>query len=168
MRRTITKNAAALAAVILAGGCATATLATDSMGGNAAGDAADETAAKVRTQAIDCSEAYTTLAMNECLAKSLAQANERRTQYLAAAIERYGDRPALSQMINASDVAFQAYRQAECSAVYDDWKEGSIRGIMSLTCRIAMTDARTHTIWQNWLTYPDSTPPILPAPKRTP
>jgi hypothetical protein len=27
-----------------------------------------------------------------------------------------------------------------------------------------LVDERTRTIWQNWLTYADSTPPALPEP----
>ena len=41
----------------------------------------------------------------------------------------------------------------------------TIRNAMSLTCRIRLVDQRTHTIWQNWLTFMDSTPPILPEPE---
>ena len=118
-------------------------------------------------QSARCNDAATTLDMNECLAATLARADERRAEYLAKAVERHSDRPELADLITASDAAFTAYRDAECAAVLEDWIEGSIRGAMTLSCRIDMTDRRTHTIWQNWLTYPDSTPPILPKPDRT-
>lgn len=117
--------------------------------------------------ASSCAQAYTTLDMNECLAGLLKQSDARRAEYLESAIERHADRAALTTKIAASDAAFTAYRDAECGAVYEDWKEGSIRGIMSLTCRIHLTDKRTTDIWQNWLTYPDSTPPLLPEPEPT-
>lgn len=113
-----------------------------------------------------CRDAATTLEMNECYAQVLARADERRATYLAAALEREADNPDLAAMIAASDRAFTAYREAECGAVFDSWKEGTIRGVMWLTCSITMTDQRTHDIWQNWLTYMDSTPPILPEPTR--
>lgn len=38
---------------------------------------------------------------------------------------------------------------------------------MALTCDIALIDERTRTIWQTWLTFMDSAPPILPAPGPT-
>lgn len=109
----------------------------------------------------------TTLAMNDCMAGIRARAGERKDRYLAAAIARHEDRPELVAMIEASDAAFEAYRKAECAAVYKDWEDGSIRNIMALTCDIGLIDERTRTIWQSWLTYMDSSPPVLPAPGRS-
>ena len=40
-----------------------------------------------------------------------------------------------------------------------------VRWAAYLGCKIALTQARTHWLWRNWLTYMDSTPPILPEPK---
>ena len=114
-----------------------------------------------------CADAMTTAEMNDCLAQVLARAEERRAQYLGKAIERHPARPELAEKPRAGDTAFTDYRDAECSAVFEDWIDGTIRGVMGLSCRIEMTDRRTRTIWQNWLTYPDSTPPILPEPKPT-
>lgn len=115
-----------------------------------------------------CPDAMTTVDMNECYAEVLSRADERRLAYSAKAIERHTDQPELAEMINASEEAFVAYRDAECGAVLQDWIEGTIRGVMTLDCRIAMTDRRTLTLWRNWLTYMDSTPPVLPEPKPTP
>ena len=109
----------------------------------------------------------TTLAMNECYAQTLSRADERRAAYLVAALEREAEKPETAAMIVASDKAFTAYRDAECNAVYESWIEGSIRNVMALSCSIEMTDQRTHDIWQNWLTYMDSTPPVLPEPGPT-
>ncbi len=115
-----------------------------------------------------CPDAKTTVEMNQCYGDVLARADERREVYLTKAVERHTDRPTLAAEIKASDAAFLAYRDAECGAVYEDWRDGTIRGVMGLTCSIAMTDHRTLTIWRNWLTSMDSTPPVLPEPKATP
>lgn len=109
----------------------------------------------------------TTLEMNQCMADILAKAESRQAEYLAAAVERHSDRPDLVAMIRAGDDAFVAYGKAECGAVWEDWKDGSIRTIMSLTCSIGLADKRTHDIWENWLTYMDSTPPVKPEPGPT-
>lgn len=121
----------------------------------------------VEVEPDNCAEAYTTLEMNECHSGLLEQADLRRSEYLRAALERHKDRPDLTAKITASDAAFTTYRDNSCGAVYEKWKDGSIRGIMSLTCRIDMTDKRTKTIWENWLTYADSTPALLPEPEPT-
>lgn len=57
-----------------------------------------------------------------------------------------------------------ALSATECDAVYEWWREGTVRGAMALGCEIRVTKARTMTIWRNWLTYPDRSPPLLPEP----
>ncbi|MDN3646982.1 DUF6265 family protein [Pontixanthobacter aestiaquae] len=117
------------------------------------------------TVSYDCDG--TTIEMNQCMAAILAKAKARQTEYLDAALERYADRPDIAGMIRASDAAFDAYSSAECGAVWEDWKEGTIRTMMSLKCSIGLADKRAHDIWENWLTYMDSTPPVLPEPAPT-
>ena len=114
--------------------------------------------------------------MNECGAQILQKADEERARYLAAAVATMADRseadvemrPDLQEDMAASDEKFTAYREAECGALYDRAIMGSIRNIEYLACSIILTRERTHTIWRHWLTYPDSTPPILPEPRRNP
>lgn len=108
-----------------------------------------------------------TLEMNQCMADLLEQAIARKDTYLAAAVSRYSDRPDMAALIRASDQAFDAYRQQECEAVWEGFKDGSIRTIMSITCSIGLVDARTQSIWENWLTYMDSSDPVLPRPAPT-
>ncbi len=110
----------------------------------------------------------TTIEIDDCLGQQLRGAQARLDKYLRAAIERYAEEnPAVRLGIEASEKAFEAYREIECSTVYEDWKDGTIRGAMNLGCRIRLTDERTRTVWANWLQYMDSTPPILPEPKAT-
>ncbi|MEP0189454.1 MAG: DUF6265 family protein [Erythrobacter sp.] len=128
-----------------------------------------------------CPGAETTLAMNTCFADRLSEANERRTEYFAAAIQRETESaketarlrdlaaPDLSvvNQMEASERAFDAYVENECGAVWETYKGGTIRTVMAIACKIDLVDERTHSIWQNWLTYHDSTPPILPEPSPT-
>lgn len=126
-----------------------------------------ERAKPTQAGVVSCHEATNTMAMNDCFAAVLEKAEKQRAEYLAAALARHADRPALLAKIKASDDTFTAYRDAECGAVLEDWIEGTIRGVMTLSCRIDMTNRRTHTIWQNWLQFQDSTPPVLPEPQPT-
>jgi uncharacterized protein YecT (DUF1311 family) len=114
-----------------------------------------------------CPDAVTTLDMDHCIAAIVQRAQERQAKYLAAAIARYADESEVTDRIKASDAAFSEYERAECGAVYQLWIEGSIRNVMALQCKLVLIDRRTHTIWRNWLTYMDSTPPILPEPEPT-
>ena len=109
--------------------------------------------------------------MNACMAEKLDRAEKRLQTYMEAAIERHSDENGKSDSvalgIKASQSAFEAYRKIECDAVLEDYIDGTIRGVMTLSCRLGMTDARTQTVWGNWLQYMDDTPPILPEPKPT-
>ena len=112
-----------------------------------------------------------TLEINACLAVKRDRSEKRLQDYVRAAIDRHTDEDGKSDSvafgIQASQTAFEAYRSIECAVVYEDWKEGTIRGAMGSTCATELTDQRTHTVWENWLRYMDSTPPILPEPKPT-
>jgi uncharacterized protein YecT (DUF1311 family) len=63
-----------------------------------------------------------------------------------------------------AEAAWSAYSQAECGAVYQAWSGGTIRGTEYLACHIRLSQLHAHTVWSEWLTYHDSTPPILPEP----
>jgi uncharacterized protein YecT (DUF1311 family) len=107
--------------------------------------------------------------MNACMLEKVDRAEKRLQTYLQKAIERHTDDSgkfdAVALGIQASQTAFEAYREIECNSVLEDFKDGTIRGIMTLGCRLSLTNERTHTVWNNWLQYMDSTPPLLPDPK---
>ena len=48
--------------------------------------------------------------------------------------------------------------------MFDFWRGGTIRVGMELDCRIRLTRLRTFALWRDWLTFADSTPPLLPRP----
>lgn len=106
----------------------------------------------------------TTAAINDCLADVLSRSKERHARYRETAIGENAASERLAALIRESDAAFETHREAECGAVYEHWKEGTIRTAMWLRCAIRMTDQRTRGIWQNWLTFQDSSLPILPEP----
>ena len=108
----------------------------------------------------------TTLKVEQCLSADLARTDAELNRYYSAAMARLTkDRQtAAITQLRASERAWVSYRDAECGAVYEQWKDGTIRVALALGCRIRATKARTNTIWRNWLTYADSTPPLLPRP----
>lgn len=112
---------------------------------------------------LDCSD-QTTRGYEECFANRGARIVERHQRYLAAAREQYADSADVLTEIEKSEAAFEAYSQAECGAVYATFGNGSIRNAEWILCTSDLRRRRTHTIWRNFLTYPDSTPPVLPEP----
>ena len=111
----------------------------------------------------------TTLAVNACLSARADAADAELDRYLAAAERRIAEVPddsssEVSAKFQSSQAAWTAYRTAECGALYDHWRGGTIRTAMALSCRIRLNRLRALAIWTNWLTYGDSTPPTLPRP----
>lgn len=113
----------------------------------------------------------TTMAINQCLGAVRDRAKIREERYFEAAVAGPNGLPArmtpLERSMRAAQAAAEQLRKEECAAVYEQWKDGTIRNAMALRCEIRLIDERTHTIWQNWLTYQDSTKPILPEPEPT-
>ncbi len=109
----------------------------------------------------------TTREVEQCLAADLARADGELNRYYAAATKRLTEQQDTVSLakLRTAERAWIAYRDAECDAVYESWGQGTIRGAMTLGCRIDLTKARSAAIWRNWLTYADSTPPVLPKPK---
>lgn len=110
----------------------------------------------------------TTREVEQCLADDLARADAELSRYYEAAVGRLTDerQPAALAKLRASERAWIQHRDAECEAVWEYWKGGTIRGTFSIECRVRLTRDRTMAIWRNWLTYVDSTPPLLPEPEK--
>lgn len=109
----------------------------------------------------------TTEQINACLVSHLQEADAVLNSYFDAALRRVRSETAgatTAKRLVKAERAWVEYRNAECDSVLDYWRGGTIRGAMELNCRIRLTKLRTYAIWRNWLTYPDSTPPVLPSP----
>ncbi|PTP79708.1 lysozyme inhibitor LprI family protein [Vibrio splendidus] len=117
---------------------------------------------------IDCENAMNTLEINHCAAIELETAQAELDKYLAASFEHNDYDAELVASIKKAQESWQAYMSAHCNSVYTQWRDGSIRGLMALSCKTTLTKQRTHEVWVNFLTYMDSTPPVLPEPKLAP
>lgn len=122
-------------------------------------------------------EGPTSLSMDDCAATYADRADKELVRYLAVARADIADsakqsgessnREALEDFDEAQN-AWAEYREAECGAVYSRWISGTIRILKNLSCRTAITKARTHQVWATWLRFVDNTPPLLPEPRREP
>lgn len=117
---------------------------------------------------VNCSDAYSTPDIIECANRDLRRAETNMTRYLEASLNRQEDDAKTAAAIRESQQAWQAYVDAHCGAVWTYWRQGTVRSVMTVGCQSRLTDQRTHTLWRDFLTYMDSTPPILPEPTRAP
>lgn len=113
----------------------------------------------------DCTNPITTNEVEICIAIETEIADENLSKYLQAARQRFAEDSDWLSLLDDSQVKWTAYRQTYCDSIYQFWIEGSIRGAKYSQCMKALSKLRTHVIWKDYLTYADSTPPILPEPK---
>lgn len=97
------------------------------------------------------------------LGRYVAAARKRLMEEAKDAPNRQGPIRALAEF-DAAQVAWTAFRKAECDAVYDWWSDGTIRGAMYWTCWQAVTELRTTDVWSIWLNYMDNTQALMPKP----
>ncbi len=114
---------------------------------------------------IDCNNPMNTLEINQCAAIESQSAQVEMDKYLKTSFEHNADDPELINAIKIAQKDWQAYLSSHCDAVYTQWRNGSVRGFKHLSCQSRLTRQRTHEIWKSFLTYVDSTPPVLPEPK---
>ncbi|WP_158770130.1 lysozyme inhibitor LprI family protein [Paraglaciecola sp. L1A13] len=114
---------------------------------------------------LDCDNAMNTLQINQCAFIKLESTEGELTKYLEASFSHNADDPELIKSIKVAQKDWQSYMSSHCDSVYTQWRGGSIRGVMAISCKTKLTKQRTHEIWSNFLTYMDSTPPVLPEPK---
>ncbi|UOE91248.1 DUF1311 domain-containing protein [Vibrio splendidus] len=117
---------------------------------------------------IDCENAMNTIEINHCAAIELESAQAELDKYLTTTFENNVFDGGVVGSIKKAEEGWGAYMSAHCNSVYTQWRDGSIRGLMALSCKTTLTKQRTHEVWANFLTYMDSTPPVLPEPKLAP
>lgn len=115
-------------------------------------------------QEVDCSNAITTPEINYCKGLEVEAAEAEMEQYLQASLVRYKEEPEITKTLKAAHTVWLAYRESYCHAQYTQWQGGTIRGVMYGECMLQLTRQYTHNLWQDYLTYMDSTPPVLPEP----
>lgn len=112
----------------------------------------------------NCSAPTSNYDARVCGGRKLEAAKQEMSRYLDASRRKtQGDGKALAAL-DESQKTWQAYKGAQCNAIYTKWREGSIAGVLGVECEVALTKARTHELWKVWLTYADSSLPVLPEP----
>lgn len=118
-----------------------------------------------QAEEINCDNAMTKHQINMCSRQEVQQAENEMLDYLNASKDRYSEEAQVLKLLTESQAQWREYREAHCDAIYQVWSGGTIRGVMYNGCMLEVTKNRTHELWQSYLTYMDSTPPVLPEPK---
>ncbi len=130
-------------------------------------------------QDVDCTDGGgTTYDMVVCGASELELAEAKMDQYWQVARSRFVGDDLMTEYDNDAedDIAeatakfdfaqesWHKYRESHCGSLYHKYRGGTIRGPLSIRCHIDMVEKRTWQIWNIWLTYMDTTPPMLAEP----
>ena len=91
-------------------------------------------------------------------------AQEELDKYLSAAYEHNSEDSTLIETIKTAQKSWETYREDHCTSLYAKYREGSIRNIIAISCETELTKKRTFDIWDNFLTYMDNSPSVLPKP----
>lgn len=110
-------------------------------------------------------EAQTTIDINSCHYENFEKSELQLKTYLSKIYNEYKDDKVFIDALKESQIAWEKYKEKDCNAVYAHWRDGTIRGAMSMGCKVKLNKDRTFKLWEDYLTYMDSTPPMLPEPK---
>jgi uncharacterized protein YecT (DUF1311 family) len=111
-----------------------------------------------------CDNPVNNVAEMECMSAEIGKAEAKLERYLATAKKRVARDDTIRLNLDTAQNAWQAYRKAQCGDVYDYWGMASYRHRASAQCTLELTRQRTLDIWSAYLTFVDSTPPVLPKP----
>ncbi|MES2834394.1 MAG: lysozyme inhibitor LprI family protein [Pseudomonadota bacterium] len=109
-----------------------------------------------------------------CARDDMAKEEARMQRYFEAAMSRaragdegsvkYGPRTRQAAYLVESHQAWKAYAGVRCAGVREETSGGTMGGLGYMWCMTTAARQRTHDIWSDYLTYADSTPPVLPEP----
>jgi uncharacterized protein YecT (DUF1311 family) len=111
-----------------------------------------------------CEETSNTIEINHCVQAKIESAEKILARYYEESKRRYAESPKVLSALSKSQKIWLQFRKSHCEAIYEMWSEGTIRGAMYGNCLLEQTQRRTHDLWESYLTFMDSTPPVLPEP----
>jgi len=113
---------------------------------------------------LDCDNDHTTIGMNRCFSRKVAEAREVMNGYYSSSIDRYSHDNKVTGALQNAQSSWLEYVKSQCNEVWNVWRDGSIRNIMYSSCELDLVQSRTQVLWQSMLVYADSTPSFLPEP----
>ena len=87
----------------------------------------------------------------ECIQRQLREAEQTQLAYLAEIRRRLEDHESDLAALEDAQRAWTDFVSADCRAVYERWKDGTIRGPMFVGCKLEHTVRRTHDLWERYL-----------------
>ncbi|MEW4511745.1 lysozyme inhibitor LprI family protein, partial [Vibrio cholerae] len=90
-------------------------------------------------ESLDCKNAMNTFEINQCASMALDSAQAELTKYLEASFVHNVNDPDLVTAIQVAQKDWQSYMSSHCNSVYTQWRDGSIRGVLAISCKTHLT-----------------------------
>lgn len=111
-----------------------------------------------------CPNSKNTIEDTNCLSAQIGKKAEKLQKYLSTAkIQEKKDYGNDDELIETQKI-WETYVSKHCGYIYSR-QNGSARYRESAECTIRLYDERIYEVWKSYLTYFDSTPPVLPNPQ---
>lgn len=101
--------------------------------------------------ALDCNNAISTPEINQCLSLDLESAEAVMSRYLEGSRAVLEEDAETLAALDAAQTAWKTYRDLHCGSVYSLWRDGTMRGMVYLSCQISETQVRTQDLWETFL-----------------
>ena len=98
-----------------------------------------------------CPNAVTAREMEQCIAAELQKAEKLLDGYLAESTRQVAKSADARRALETAQAAWLAYRDSQCRAVYATYAPGSMAGLQLVSCKLELTQKRTHELWQTYL-----------------
>lgn len=98
-----------------------------------------------------CEAPITTREMEQCLASELAIAKSVLATYEDEVRRALAADPSAEAAFSKAQASWSAFVAADCGAVYEYHREGSIRSVAKASCEVAHTVRRTHDLWTTYI-----------------
>jgi uncharacterized protein YecT (DUF1311 family) len=103
--------------------------------------------------------------VQNCISIEAKQSEKLLNKYLKASVEQYFGDDKTIQNIEQTQKIWQKYKNQQCNSVYDMWQGASVTFVEQLSCQVRLNRYRAYELWSVYLTYADSTLPVLKKPK---
>jgi uncharacterized protein YecT (DUF1311 family) len=102
--------------------------------------------------------------VENCIYQELKQSTDNLNTYLYSALGHHSGDDKTIKNIKSTQVFWNKYIKFYCGNIYEFWQGTSIAIVKNMECNIRVNKYRTFELWQSYLTYEDSTKPVLKAP----
>jgi len=131
---------------------------------NAKNESGSQTNPNTVYKNLDCATAHSTIGIERCTSRKVFAARDIMNGYFNKSMERFADDVKVTSALQQGQSAWLEHVKSHCNAVWQIWRDGSIKNVRYLMCELNLVQQRTYVLWQSLRVFADSTSSLLPEP----